>query len=198
MITLRALHVFCKAKYLYVRDVQELSSEPGSVPIKPAERRRIAEVALSDPSDLANPKGFGRHIDLCVDMIALCKRREHREPLMRQGIPKNRLQVGLPVTTTVEPVLSPIPEPKEKRARPLECDGFQCLYYLSSNLPFTNRRKAYRDKFALKRHTDRCRLKQFQSDDLIPCPDDLACDGVRLEGKTHFKRHAAEVHNFWL
>jgi len=178
-----------------VLEDEDSISEFERVPIKLAERRRIAEAALSDPSVFANQKGFRRHIDLCVDMIALCKRWERRE---RRRSGKDCLPRGISVKMADEPILSPKSEPEEKRAGPLQCEGFQCLYCLLSNLPLADRQKVYKDKFALKRHTDRCRLNQFRSDDQIPCPDDDACDGVFLEGKMHFKRHAAEIHNFWL
>jgi hypothetical protein len=69
---------------------------------------------------------------------------------------------------------------------------FQCLFCLASgDLPLEDREHDYTSKFSLQRHTDRCRLKRFKADEELPCPDDFACDGVALEGKTHFKNHTA-------
>lgn len=101
----------------------------------------------------------------------------------RGSVEKNHLQEYIPTETIIETILSPKVEPQEKRTRPLRCQGFQCLYCLLSNLPLSDRQKFYRDKFALKRHVDRCRLKQFQPDDLIPCPDNLVCGRIILGGK---------------
>ena len=55
-------------------------SEPVNVQFKFAERRRLAEASLHNPSTFTAQKGFRRHINLSVDMIALCKRRERRPP----------------------------------------------------------------------------------------------------------------------
>jgi Protein of unknown function (DUF3435) len=41
---------------------EDSNSESEAVLLKFAERRRIAEVALTDPSTFAPEKGFGRHI----------------------------------------------------------------------------------------------------------------------------------------
>jgi hypothetical protein len=168
-------------------------SEPETVPLKFVERCRIAEAALCDPSTFAAEKGFRRHVDFCKDLIALCKRRERRRPRTY------RLRGERPVKTVEDPIISPKSEPEEKRNVPLKCTGFQCLFCLaSSDLPLKDREYDYASKFSLQRHTDRCRLNKFKSDEKVPGADDLACGAVILEGKMHFKRHAADVHNFVL
>ena len=161
---------------------------------KLVERRRIAEAALSDPSTFADLKGFRRHVDLSIDMIALCKRRERRYQRT------NDSQGRLPVKMTEAPIILPKSEPEENHIVPLKCEGFQCLFCLASvDLPLEDREQGYASKSSLQRHTGRCRLNKFNLDKKIPCPDDLACTGMMiLEGKMHFKNHAARVHHFVL
>jgi hypothetical protein len=79
------------------------------------------------------------------------------------------------------------------------CEGFQCLFCLASgDIPPEDREHNYARKFSLQRHTGRCRLNKFKTDEQLPCPDYFACDRVVLKGKMHFKNHAALVHNFVL
>jgi hypothetical protein len=172
---------------------EDTTSESEIIQIKFVERRRIAEAALSDPSTFPDQKGFRRYIDLSINMIALCKRRERRRP--RTNSFRGRPSVKM----TEAPIILPKSEPEEKRNVPLKCNGFQCLFCLASvDLPLEDRKQVYASKFSLQRHTDRCRLNKFKSDEKLPCPDDLACDGVILEGKMHFKNHAARNHDFFL
>ena len=167
-------------------------SEPETVPLKFVERCRIAEAALCDPSAFAPEKGFRRHIDFCNDLIALCKRRERRQPrtYRSQGRPT--------IKTADDPIMEPKPEPEEKRNGPLQCKGWQCLFCLMSNLSWEDKEQVYASKYSLQRHADRCRLNHFKTGETIPCPDGDACAGVVLEGKMHFKNHAARVHDFFL
>jgi hypothetical protein len=173
-------------------DRKEATPEPETITIKFAERRRIAEAALSNPSKFIGQDGFRRHAKCCLNMIALCKRRERRCP--RRNDPEGPLTVRV----TNIPVILPQLESEKKHNTSLKCEGFQCLFCLTSNLPWEDKQQVYKSKFSLQRHTDRCRLDQFRSDENIPCPDRLGCGGVVLEGKSHFKNHAARVHNFIL
>jgi hypothetical protein len=166
--------------------------EPETIRIKFAERRRIAEAALTNPSRFIGQERFRRHAKCCLNMIALCKRRERRSP--RRNDPEGPLTVR--VTNT--PVILPQLESEKKHNTSLKCEGFQCLFCLTSNLPWEDKQQVYKNKFSLQRPTDRCRLDHFRSDENIPCPDRLGCGGVVLEGKSHFKNHAARVHNFIL
>lgn len=166
---------------------EDSNSESEAVLLKFAERRRIAEVALTDPSTFAPEKGFGRHIDFCTNLTALCKRIERRRPRTGQGRPM----------TTDDPIILPNSELEGKRS-PLQCVGAQCLFCLTSTLSSDDKGYVYASKCSLQRHADRCRLNQFKSDEAIPCPDRDACAGVILEGKMHFKNHASRVHNFIL
>lgn len=171
-------------------DDEDATSASETVQIKCVERRRIAEAAFSDPSTFADQKGFRRHVDLSMDMIALCKRRERRRPRTY------RSREGPFIKTADDPVILPKSEPEEKRNGPLKCNGFQCLFWLAGHdLPLEDKQKVYASKNSLQRHTDRCRLNKFKTDENVPCPDDLACEGVILDGKMHFKNHAARVHN---
>lgn len=56
----------------------------------------------------------------------------------------------------------------------LKCEGFQCLFCLTSNLPSEDKQQVYKSKFSLQRHTDRCwsgssegLVSQRQGHDLI-------------------------------
>jgi uncharacterized protein DUF3435 len=168
-------------------------SESVTVPLQFVERHRLAEAALCDPSALAPEKGFHRHVDFCKDLTALCKRRERRRPRTY----RSRCQPSLEMTEVQ--IVLPKPEPEEKRNVPLRCEGFQCLFCLASgDLPMEDRKYDYASKFSLQRHTHRCRLNKFKMDEEISCPDNLLCSGVVLEGRMHFKNHAARVHNFFL
>ena len=158
-------------------------SESEAVPLKFAERRQIAEVALTDPSTFGPGKGFSRHIDFCTNLTALCKR---RRPMTGQGRPM----------TTDDPIILPNSELEGKRS-PLQCVGAQCLC-LTSTLSSDDKVYVYASKSSLQRHADRCRLNQFKPDEAIACPDRDACAGVILGGKMHFKNHASRVHNFIL
>jgi hypothetical protein len=168
-------------------DDEDITSESETVQIKFVERRRIAEAALSDPSTFADQKGFRRHIDLSIDMIALCKRRERQRPRT------NNSRGSPPVKITEVPTILPKSEPEETPNVPLKCKGFQCLFCLC-----LGDGQVFASKNSLQRHTGRCRLNKFKSDEQIPCPDNLACDGVILEGKIHFKNHAARIHDSFL
>jgi hypothetical protein len=74
-------------------------SESETVQIKFVERRRIAEAALNDLSSFTDQKGFRRHINLCIAMIALCKRKEHRYP--RTNRSRGRPLVKIPNNQTI-------------------------------------------------------------------------------------------------
>jgi len=157
--------------------------------IKIPERRRIAEAAVSDPSRFTGEKSLSRHIKCCRNMIALCKKRESHAA--KTTSPQNLAFVEPP-----EPI--PGRRPEMPRRSPLKCQGFQCLFCMTSNLPSEDQQQGFKSKFSLQRHADRCRLNQFLEGDRIPCPDDLGCSGVVLTGKMHFKNHAARVHDFVL
>lgn len=81
---------------------------------------------------------------------------------------------------------------------PLKCRGLQCLFYLASDLAAEDKERVYVSKSSLQRHFDWCRLNQFQQRERTPYPDEVACSGVALKGKMHFKNHAAQIHNFIL
>ena len=174
-----------------VPDDDDDISDSETVQIKFVERRRIAEAALSDPSAFADQKGLHRHVDLCMNMIALCQRRKRRAPRTNDSRERPSIKI------TVDQIV-PKSEPEEKRNVPLKCRDFQCLFCLASNLPWEDKRQVYASKNSLQRHTDRCHLNQFQLSEKLPCPDDFACDEVILKGKMHFKNHAARVHDFFL
>lgn len=163
-----------------------------TVQVKFVERRRIAEASLCDSSSFTAEKGFRRHIDLSMDMIGLCKRRERRRPRTY------RSQGGSSVTTADDKIVLPNSEPEQMSLAPLKCTPFQYLFCLTSvDLPLEERHFSYKSKFSLQRHTDRCRLNKFEPHERMSCPDP-ACDGVVLENKMHFKNHAARVHYFIL
>jgi hypothetical protein len=50
-------------------------------------RRRIAEASLCDPFAFAAGKGFHRHVRVCIDMIALCRKEsfDARGPTVHSG-----------------------------------------------------------------------------------------------------------------
>jgi hypothetical protein len=111
--------------------------------------------------------------DFCKDMAALCKRRERRRPRKH----RSRGQPSLEMTEAQ--IVLPKSEPEEKRKVPLKCEGFQCLFCLASDdLPLEDREYDYASKFSLQRHTDRCRLNKFKTDERLPCPDDLVYNGL--------------------
>jgi hypothetical protein len=57
----------------------ELSdNESVIIQLKFAERSRIAETLLYNPLTFTAEKGFRRYINLSMDIIVLCKRRERR------------------------------------------------------------------------------------------------------------------------
>jgi Protein of unknown function (DUF3435) len=173
-------------------DDDDAASEFVSVHLTFVERRRLADASLSDPSTFAAQKGFARHVDLSMDMIALCKRRERRRPRAKRS--RGRPSVEM----TDDQITLPNPEPEERYDVPLKCTRYQCLFCLASvDLHPEERELSYKSKFSLQRHTDRCHLNKFGRDESIPCPD-RACKRVALGGKMHFKSHAALVHNFHL
>jgi hypothetical protein len=122
-------------------DDEDTTSESETAQIKFVERRRIAEAALSDLSTFADQKGFRRHVDLSISMIALCKRRERRCPRINNS--RGRPSVKM----TEIPIILPKSEPEEKRNIPLKCNGFQCLFCLASvDLPLEDREQVYASK----------------------------------------------------
>jgi hypothetical protein len=116
-------------------DNKDTTSESETVQIKFVKRRRITEAALNNPSIFADQKGFRRHVDLSINMIALCKRRERRRP-------KNNNSRGRPsVKITNAPIILPKSKPEEKRNVPLKCNSFQYLFCLASgDLPLEYRK----------------------------------------------------------
>jgi hypothetical protein len=164
-----------------------------TTPIRIAERRYIAECAVRDPSVLHDQKGYAFHIEFSVALIALCKRRDRR-PVKTRCSPE-----PVPVKTSLDsPRLSQI-EPEIKRDAPLKCQGWQCVFCLTSNdLPLEERECRYKRKYTLQKHVDRCRLKYYGPDDPIPCPDDHACAGLILNGKMELKAHFAHEHGCFL
>jgi len=156
--------------------------------LKFTERRRLAEASLCDPSAFAAENDYRRHIGLCKDMIALCRRRERRRPRTY------RLRRELSIKTADDLIILP---KSGIRNIPLKYKGFRCLFCLASDLPLKNREQSYASKYLLQRHTDRCRLNRFKTDEKVPCPDNIAC-GEILDSKMHFKNHAARVHSFVL
>jgi hypothetical protein len=100
----------------------------------------LAEASLCDPSTFVTGKGYRRHIDLWSDMIALCRRRERRRPRTY------RSPCQPSVKTADDPVISLKSEPEEKRNGPLKCEGFQCLFCLSSNLFLEDKQHVYASK----------------------------------------------------
>lgn len=130
-------------------DDEDGASGPEPVQFEFAERRRITAAVVSDSSEFTGPDGFRRCINLCIDMIALCKRRERRQPRT------NRSRGQPPVKTMDDPIISPKSELKEKRTGSLKYKGFQCLFYLVSiDLALYNKEHDYTSKFSLQRHTD--------------------------------------------
>ena len=162
--------------------------------IRLVERRRIAEVALSDPSTFADCRPFSVHIDFAINMIALCKRRERPLPQAQ------RPQVSISVRIANNPPHSPKLEPRIKWNIPLKCKSgnknFQCLFCLAQGLPLDD--CTFKRKCILQKHVDRWHLWEYRFDDPIPCPDSHACTDIILNGNMHFKRHAIDKHNFVL
>jgi Protein of unknown function (DUF3435) len=161
-----------------------------SVPIRIAERRYIAEFAMRDPSAFRDQKGYSLHVEFSVNLIALCKRRDRRQTKRKCS------SEPLPIEHVADSPRPPQMESMVKRDSPLKCQGWQCLFCLASNdLPLAERKCKYKRKYTLQKHVDRCRLRYYGPDDLIPCPDDQACTGLVLDGKMGLKAHFAREHD---
>jgi hypothetical protein len=177
-----------------VSDDEVKTSETEMDQIRLIERRLIAEVALSDPSKFADCKAFSVHIDFAINMIALCKRRERPRPQAQ------RPQVSTSVQIANNPLHSPKLELHIECNIPLKCESrnkiFQCLFCLAQGLPSDD--CTFERKSTLQNHVNRWHLREYGSNDLIPCPDSHACADITLKGNMHFKRHANDKHNFVL
>jgi Protein of unknown function (DUF3435) len=145
-------------------DDDDDQSESPIVQLKFVERQRIAEASLCDPSTFAAQKGFRRHIDLSVDMIALCKWRERQRP-------RTRCPLGRP----------PVQTPNVSSAWSVSISLWR------TSIPLTRVNFPSNDIPIGAALINSTRTKEY-----------LACDGVILEGKMHFKNHTARVHNFFL
>ena len=170
-------------------DDGNMTSRMSMEPIKFPERRRIAEASQCDPSTFAVADGFDRHVAVCQDMAALCKKREFRQPRLR---PSQKY-----ADETVETASHPLnPEPNQPSVRLSRCARLECLFCLNAvDLPPENKMYSYRSKHSLSHHVGR--YHSFEPDHGISCPDP-GCAGLVLQNWVHFKNHAKETHNFFL
>ncbi|OQV11319.1 hypothetical protein CLAIMM_15173 [Cladophialophora immunda] len=172
-------------------DGNEEGPEPRVPPIKLEERRRIAEFAVGGASRFTGQNGFEAHVEFCLNAIALCKRRECRDPR-----PTKR-QNEVPEAWDDGPLrVAEVGTRKMKRTEPMKCLLNQCIFcLLDEGLSTEDARRSFERKWTLQRHMDRWHLKDTPEGERIPCPDTEACGGVMLRGVSHVKNHAVRVHS---
>lgn len=174
-------------------------SGPGVVRHSFIERTRIAEAFFDQPTAFTADDGLARRIRIIWDLALLCTLREIRTSTVRR---KQSCWVNS-IGDQVED-LSASESSKLETSRAdtflLQCHPYQCIFCLGDHsLTVEDRRRIYASKDSVKQHVQRCRLKKFQPDELMPCPHPHpACAEVILRGIMHFKNHAATVHNSYL
>jgi Protein of unknown function (DUF3435) len=171
-------------------DLDKESWKPEMVEHDLEERRRIAQMLCTEPSDLTEEASLERRICTIEAMVAFCHVRE--APCQKRSKPCR--DWGL--LKTVEKVSSVDTGPTASQF-PMICTSTQCLFCLGNNqLSYESRTFCFSRPRKAREHVERQHLRFLTPNEPMPCPHPQ-CDEV-LQGIMHFKNHAATVHNCFL
>ncbi|KAF2174706.1 hypothetical protein K469DRAFT_685751 [Zopfia rhizophila CBS 207.26] len=149
------------------------------------ERACIADMLCRSHGDLTEPGNLNQRIELIRTLTKLCSRREARR---RSTIPCSSEAVVKQEDVAVFSSL------------PLECDPRQCLFCIGDErLPFPQQTFCWSRPAKMMDHIEDHHLKRLAPNTKIPCPHPTCQkNGVVLDGVSHFKNHALDVHKIKL
>jgi len=153
------------------------------------ERSQLASLLFNngDVAEMSEQEIYRNRLDAMKSMMSLCGLRMSRPP------PRPQFQK---CGDAAEEVCEKS-EDKDPDSFPIECPGTQCLFCLGDRtLCSTSRTFCFSRKDALIRHVESLHLKEWNWMESPECPHPL-CE-TKLESSTHFKNHAAQVHNIWM
>ncbi|OJD25540.1 hypothetical protein ACJ73_03093 [Blastomyces percursus] len=148
------------------------------------ERARLARSLFRSLGSSAGEEFKSRHHRMQVirDWTALCS---------LQGIPYKQKASPCKFVTLKEAL-----SPRDAKP-PTFCPAIQCLFCFGNEQRASNSRLySYSSPDKLRRHVYNCHLRYLASDACFSCPHPACSED--LWGVTHFKDHAASIHNVYL
>ena len=171
---------------LSLLDLDRKDWKPEMVEHEMAERKQMADLFCYQTTGLTDEAKLDHRICTIQALVDFCK---VQEAPRRRRLPPNR-DWGLVAHCGLGEVEAPRPPPN-----PQSCLNTQCIFCLGNQqlrpetrfFCFCRPRKA-------REHVENVHLRHLNAHDPLDCP---LCGKV-LEGITHFKNHAASVHNCFL